>query len=85
MEYVRGGELFFHLARERRFSEERSRYYAACIASALGYLHGRGIVYRDIKLENLMIDQNGHLKITDFGLCKEGIGIERESTSTFCG
>ncbi|KAK1886797.1 RAC-gamma serine/threonine-protein kinase [Dissostichus eleginoides] len=73
MEYVNGGELFFHLSRERVFSEDRTRFYGAEIVSALDYLHSAKIVYRDLKLENLMLDKDGHIKITDFGLCKEGI------------
>lgn len=70
MEYANGGELFFHLSRERSFSEERTRFYGAEIVSALGYLHAEGIIYRDLKLENLLLDKDGHIKIADFGLCK---------------
>lgn len=70
MEYANGGELFFHLSRERSFSEERTRFYGAEIVSALGYLHDQGIIYRDLKLENLLLDKDGHVKIADFGLCK---------------
>ena len=50
MEYVNGGELFFHLSRERVFSEDRTRFYGAEIISALGYLHEQGIIYRDLKV-----------------------------------
>ena len=50
MEYVNGGELFFHLSRERVFTEDRTRFYGAEIISALGYLHGQGIIYRDLKV-----------------------------------
>lgn len=84
MEYVNGGELFFHLSRERVFSEERTRFYGAEIISALGYLHEEGIIYRDLKLENLLLDKDGHIKIADFGLCKEDITYGR-TTKTFCG
>uniref|UniRef100_A0A8C2J4S4 non-specific serine/threonine protein kinase n=1 Tax=Cyprinus carpio TaxID=7962 RepID=A0A8C2J4S4_CYPCA len=75
MEYVNGGELFFHLSRERVFSEDRTRFYGAEIVSALDYLHS---------LENLMLDKDGHIKITDFGLCKEGI-TDTATMKTFCG
>ncbi|CAG9101240.1 RAC-alpha serine/threonine-protein kinase [Plutella xylostella] len=84
MEYANGGELFFHLSRERSFSEDRTRFYGAEIVSALGYLHSEGIIYRDLKLENLLLDKDGHIKIADFGLCKVNITYGR-TTKTFCG
>ncbi|XP_060571359.1 RAC-alpha serine/threonine-protein kinase-like isoform X2 [Ruditapes philippinarum] len=84
MEYVNGGELFFHLSRERVFAEERTKFYGAEIISALGYLHENNIVYRDLKLENLLLDKDGHIKIADFGLCKEEMFFGA-STKTFCG
>ncbi|KAI8478335.1 RAC-gamma serine/threonine-protein kinase [Branchiostoma belcheri] len=84
MEYVNGGELFFHLSRERVFSEDRTRFYGAEIVSALDYLHKANIIYRDLKLENLMLDKDGHIKITDFGLCKEDMRFD-STTKTFCG
>jgi len=84
MEYVNGGEIFFHLSKDRRFSENRARFYIAEISSALKYMHDQGIIYRDLKLENLMLDRFGHIKITDFGLCKEDVKFG-DSTSTFCG
>ncbi|KAG1928732.1 RAC-beta serine/threonine-protein kinase [Pimephales promelas] len=85
MEYANGGELFFHLSRDRVFSEERAKFYGAEIVSALDYLHSeRNVVYRDLKLENLMLDKDGHIKITDFGLCKEGI-TDGATMKTFCG
>lgn len=56
MEYVNGGELFFHLSRERIFSEDRTRFYGAEIISALGYLHENNIVYRDLKASYLIPD-----------------------------
>uniref|UniRef100_A0A4W5QF33 non-specific serine/threonine protein kinase n=1 Tax=Hucho hucho TaxID=62062 RepID=A0A4W5QF33_9TELE len=84
MEYANGGELFFHLSRDRVFTEDRARFYGAEIVSALEYLHSRDVVYRDLKLENLMLDKDGHIKITDFGLCKEGI-TDGATMKTFCG
>lgn len=77
-------QLFFHLQRERTFSESRARFYTAEIASALGYLHSRGIVYRDLKPENLLLDSQGHVILTDFGLSKEGL-LATDTTNTFCG
>lgn len=84
MEYVNGGELFFHLSRERVFSEDRTKFYGAQIVSALAYLHTNHIVYRDLKLENLLLDKDGNIKIADFGLCKDEMAYGA-STRTFCG
>ncbi|XP_028659424.1 serine/threonine-protein kinase Sgk3 [Erpetoichthys calabaricus] len=84
LDFINGGELFFHLQRERTFPEQRARFYAAEIASALGYLHSLKIVYRDLKPENILLDSEGHVVLTDFGLCKEGIS-RADTTSTFCG
>ncbi|XP_059473344.1 serine/threonine-protein kinase Sgk1-like isoform X2 [Neocloeon triangulifer] len=84
LDYINGGELFFHLQKERTFSESRARFYSAEISSALGYLHSRQIIYRDLKPENLLLDKDGHVVLTDFGLCKEGLR-ESDTTDTFCG
>ncbi|KAK0069706.1 serine/threonine-protein kinase Sgk2-like isoform X3 [Biomphalaria pfeifferi] len=84
LDYVNGGELFFHLQRERYFAEHRAKFYAAEMASALGYLHSLNIIYRDLKPENILLDSTGHIVLTDFGLCKEGI-VGQGTTSTFCG
>lgn len=86
-DYVNGGELFFHLQRDRRFSELRARFYAAEIVSALEYLHCTvDVVYRDLKPENILLDASGHIKLTDFGLAKEHFHRRnRGRTQTFCG
>ncbi len=84
LDYISGGELFYHLQQARRFEEDRARFYAAEILIALEFLHHNGVIYRDLKPENVLLDMNGHVALTDFGLCKEGIGYE-ERTSTFCG
>lgn len=64
LEYVNGGELYFHLQKENYFSEPRARFYAAEITSALGYLHSNCIVYRDLKPENILLDSEGHIILT---------------------
>ncbi|XP_048464243.1 serine/threonine-protein kinase Sgk2 isoform X2 [Rhincodon typus] len=84
LDYVNGGELFFHLQREHTFPEPRARFYASEVASAIGYLHSLNIVYRDLKPENILLDSQGHIVLTDFGLCKEVIE-PTGTTSTFCG
>jgi len=85
MDYINGGELYFHLQRDRNLTLERTRFYAAEVVSALEYLHGNAIIYRDLKPENVLIDSDGHLKITDFGLAKEGLEGDNSRTETFCG
>ncbi|KAE8598927.1 hypothetical protein XENTR_v10016993 [Xenopus tropicalis] len=84
LDFINGGELFFHLQRERYFAEPRALFYAAEIGSALGYLHSIDIIYRDLKPENILLDSQGHIVLTDFGLCKEGIS-NSDTTLTFCG
>jgi len=85
LDFVNGGELFFHLQREKKFSEERVRFYGAEILLALEHLHNNGIIYRDLKPENILLTNEGHIVLTDFGLCKEGIQSEEDRTGTFCG
>lgn len=85
LDYVNGGELFYHLQREKRFSEDRVRFYGAEIVLALEYLHAAGVVYRDLKPENLLLTDEGHICMTDFGLCKEGLFSPEDRTETFCG
>merc|ERR1711865_611409 len=84
LEYCAGGELFFHLSRAGRFSEGRCKFYASEILLGLEYLHSLDIIYRDLKPENLLLDSEGHAKITDFGLSKEGIS-DNVSARTMCG
>jgi serine/threonine protein kinase len=85
MDYINGGELFYHLQRDKRFSEERVRFYAAEIVSGLDYLHSAGVIYRDLKPENLLLTREGHIVMTDFGLSKEGLHDKFDRTGTFCG
>lgn len=84
LEYLSGGELFMHLEREGIFLEDKAIFYLAEIILALQHLHRLGIIYRDLKPENILLDSHGHVKLTDFGLCKEHIQ-EGIVTHTFCG
>ncbi|CAH0604631.1 unnamed protein product [Chrysodeixis includens] len=84
LEYLSGGELFMHLEREGIFLEDTACFYLSEIILALEHLHSLGIIYRDLKPENVLLDAQGHVKLTDFGLCKEHIQ-EGIVTHTFCG
>lgn len=83
-DYHNGGELFYHLQKKKRFTEDEVRVYAAEIYLALAYLHTKGIVYRDIKPENIILDKTGHIKLVDFGLAKK-LSSNNLYTSSFCG
>ncbi|VDN09508.1 unnamed protein product [Dibothriocephalus latus] len=81
LEYCPGGELFRYLEREGFLMEDAACFYISEIALAIGHLHSLGIIYRDLKPENILLDKAGHVKLTDFGLSKEGAC----TTNTFCG
>uniref|UniRef100_A0A8R1DWL4 protein kinase C n=1 Tax=Caenorhabditis japonica TaxID=281687 RepID=A0A8R1DWL4_CAEJA len=83
MEYSMGGDLMRHI-HDDVFDEVRGCFYAACVVLGLDFLHKHNIIYRDIKLDNLLLDREGYVKIADFGLCKENMG-PFDKTSTFCG
>ena len=70
LDYVIGGELFTHLRHAGRFVPDVAKFYAASIVLAVEYMHSQGIIYRDLKPENLLLDHNGYLKIVDFGFSK---------------
>ena len=69
-EFMQGGEMFFHLHKEKKFSDEKTKFYIVEIILAIEFMHNNKMLYRDLKPENIMIDANGHIKLTDFGLSK---------------
>lgn len=83
MEFVPGGDLMWHI-QHQRFSPEMSKFYAVEVLLALEFLHENRIIYRDLKLDNILLTLNGHIKLADYGLCKSGMS-EKVTTTTFCG
>jgi len=83
MPFIRGGELYKVFKARKRLAEPVVAFYAIQIAMAIGYLHGKGIMHRDLKLENVLVDQNGYLKIIDYGLAK--VLQDKGLSKTFCG
>lgn len=85
LEYSNGGDMFFHLQRKRRFSEECAKFYGVQLYLALSFLHSNNILYRDLKPENIMLDKNGNLKLIDFGLVKDKFNNSEKPVNTVCG
>jgi serine/threonine protein kinase len=85
LDYCAGGELFFHLGKLGKFPEPRARFYAAEIVLAISYVHSLDIIYRDLKPENVLLTSQGHIRLTDFGLSKEGIRSSSSGANSFCG
>ncbi|KAF8461352.1 kinase-like domain-containing protein [Kalaharituber pfeilii] len=83
MEYISGGDLMLHIQREQ-FGSKRAQFYAAEVCLALKYFHENGVIYRDLKLDNILLTLDGHIKIADYGLCKEDMWYG-STTGTFCG
>ena len=83
MPFIRGGELYKVFQKEKRFKEDVVKFYAAQIVIALGYLHMKGIVHRDLKQENILLETDGFIKIIDYGLAK--MLDDKQQANTFCG
>ncbi len=83
-EFMQGGEMFFHLHKEKKFSNGKARFYIIEIILAIEFLHKHNMLYRDLKPENIMVDANGHIKLTDFGLSKM-FTKSKEKAFTICG
>ncbi|CDK29727.1 unnamed protein product [Kuraishia capsulata CBS 1993] len=83
MEYISGGDLMWHV-QKARFSWRRAQFYAAEVLLALKFLHEHGVIYRDLKLDNILLTPDGHIKLADYGLCKEEMWYGC-TTATFCG
>ena len=84
LEYCPNGDLAKHLIFEKRFSEQRAKFYTCEVLLALEDLHKRDIIFRDLKPDNVVLDTEGHCKLTDFGLSKEGVN-ENQYAQSFCG
>ena len=83
-EYMQGGEIFYHLHKERKFNNEKTKFYISEIVLALEFLHNKHMLYRDLKPENILLDSEGHIKLTDFGLSKI-FNKKKEKAYTICG
>ncbi|KAJ3216024.1 hypothetical protein HK099_006094 [Clydaea vesicula] len=84
LDYINGGELFFHLQKESSFTISRAKFYTQELIAAISHLHLNNIVYRDLKPENILLDSTGHICLVDFGLSKENIKFD-DKTHTFAG
>ena len=81
MDLLLGGDMRFHIARRRKFSEEVTKFFIACLIHALEAVHNANIIHRDIKPENLVFDNDGYLRLTDFGVARRLTGDNASETS----
>ena len=85
MDLLPGGNLRYHLGIKRHFNEKQNKFLIGCILVGLEYIHGENILHRDIKPENLVFDENGYLRITDFGIAKKYTVNNKKDTSGTVG
>ena len=85
MPFIEGGELYKILKNEKKFKEDVVVFYAIQLILAIDYLHNKSIIHRDLKLENIMIDLEGYIKIIDYGLAKKLDETEEDEATTYCG
>lgn len=83
MEYVAGGDLMYQIQKQR-FTTDQAKFFAAEVFLALDFLHKRDVIYRDLKLDNILLGLDGHIKLADYGLCKLRMSV-KSMTQTFCG
>jgi len=81
LDFCGGGELFFHMLKRGRFEETDARFYFCEILLGLEYLHSQQVLYRDLKPENCLLDDGGHIRLTDFGLSKDNLTESAQFTS----
>ena len=84
LEFCSGGELFFLLRQIGKMTEDQARFYFVEICLGMQHLHKKKIIYRDIKPENILLDSDGHIRIADFGLSKQGME-NKDISYSFCG
>lgn len=84
LDYCPGGDLAFHLNKRQIFDEREAQFFIAEVVLAIEYIHSLNIIYRDMKPENILVDKDGHMKLADFGLAKEGI-LDNKYAKSFCG
>ena len=80
-----GGDLAYHLSVKEIFEENEARFFIAEVLLAIEYIHSLNVVYRDLKPENILVSSDGHIKLADFGLAKEGITKANIKAKSFCG
>ena len=81
MDYLKGGDLRYHIIKHNKFSEEQTRFFLCNIIISLEYIHSNNIIHRDLKPENLVLDENGYVRLTDFGIAKKAMDIKSKDTS----